>query len=204
MNIFEIIQIATAIILSLGGSGLILIGLTSWLAKVWANRIMQDEKLKHDRELASLREEFRGKIEKGIYIYKIQYEKEFEIYQELWATLIPLYQKTTLLRPVVGSHNPQEKEDERMRRRLEEFGKSFIPLQELVQKYRPFYAPEVFNALNKIMQICYKESVEYEFKEGRSHKEYWDSQQKFSTDISEAIDECCETIRKRINTKVVE
>ena len=72
------------------------------------------------------------------------------------------------------------------------------------QKYRPFYAPEVFNALNKIMQICYKESVEYEFKEGRSHKEYWDSQQKFSTDISEAIDECCETIRKRINTKVVE
>ena len=202
MNITEIIQISTAIIISLGGSSLILIGLSSWLAKVWANRIMQDEKSKHDRELANLREELRGRVEKRVYIYKIQYEKEFEIYQELWATLIPLYQKTTLLRPIIDNYDP--KEDERMRRRLEEFRKSFIPLQEVVQKQRPFYAPEIFNALNKIMMICHKESIEYEFKEGRSHKEYWDSQQKFSTDISVAIDECCETIRKRINAKVAE
>lgn len=48
-------SIASAIIVSFGGSAAILLCCSAWLGKVWANRIMQDEKAKHDIELSKFK-----------------------------------------------------------------------------------------------------------------------------------------------------
>lgn len=50
-------EIVAAIIASFGGAGAIILALSAWLGKVWANRIMQGDKAKHDRELEELRAE---------------------------------------------------------------------------------------------------------------------------------------------------
>lgn len=47
MTAKDIIEIAAASIASIGGSGLLIFGLSSWLGKVWANRILENEKHEH-------------------------------------------------------------------------------------------------------------------------------------------------------------
>ncbi|MBI5056439.1 MAG: hypothetical protein HZB61_07480 [Nitrospirae bacterium] len=74
----EIFEIAAAIIASSGVAGAVLFGLSSWLGKVWANRIMADEKAKHDRELATLRADLQHQNDRNISALKT----EFDIYRE--------------------------------------------------------------------------------------------------------------------------
>jgi len=82
MTFEETIKIATTILLSLGGGGIIVFALSSWLGKVWANRIMAEERAKYERELTELRakleranEESLSKLRTDLEIYRDKYLK---------------------------------------------------------------------------------------------------------------------------------
>jgi hypothetical protein len=60
MTFEETIKIASAVLLSIGSGGIIVFALSSWLGKVWANRIMDKERAAFERELAEL----KSKLEK--------------------------------------------------------------------------------------------------------------------------------------------
>ena len=51
----EILQVALAILGSIGAGGAIVFGLSSFLGKVWAHRLMASDSATHERELAKLR-----------------------------------------------------------------------------------------------------------------------------------------------------
>lgn len=75
----------TAVLAALGGGAAIIFGSSSWLGKVWANRLMEKEKAEHARELESLRnkltqdtESFKVKLKKSEFIF----QKEFEAISE--------------------------------------------------------------------------------------------------------------------------
>ncbi len=57
MSFTEILQLATAVITSLGGGALIVLAFSSWLGKVWASRILQQER--HQLELFRKEHEIR-------------------------------------------------------------------------------------------------------------------------------------------------
>ncbi len=48
-------EVVSAIILSFGGAGVIILALSSWIGKIWANRIMQGCVAKYEAELVELR-----------------------------------------------------------------------------------------------------------------------------------------------------
>ena len=56
MTFKDVLEIAAAVLLSLGGGGAIVLGLSSWLGKLWADRIMQKDRQTHELELARLRQ----------------------------------------------------------------------------------------------------------------------------------------------------
>ena len=70
MNYDDVFNIAAAILASVGGSAIIIVGLSSWLGKVWANRILEKDKLKVQKEyedkVVKLTKEFRDKREKQL------------------------------------------------------------------------------------------------------------------------------------------
>jgi hypothetical protein len=66
MAFHDILEIATAIIASVGGAGLILFGLSNWLGKVWAERLMQKERQQYNRELEELRNSLRSATEERL------------------------------------------------------------------------------------------------------------------------------------------
>lgn len=60
----EIFGIAAAIIASIGGAGAIIIAVSSWLGKVWANRILENQKKEHQREIESFKSQLQENINK--------------------------------------------------------------------------------------------------------------------------------------------
>ncbi|EPC3543473.1 hypothetical protein ACRZCT_003096 [Aeromonas hydrophila] len=76
MELKELLEIAGVILGSLGGGAAIIFGFSSWLGKVWANRLMEKEKAEHTRELESLRnrltqdtESYKVKLKKSEFIF---------------------------------------------------------------------------------------------------------------------------------------
>ena len=66
MTFQEILNIALTILGSIGIGGVIVLALSSWLGKVWANRIMDSEKQKYEKELTNLRADLERENQKAL------------------------------------------------------------------------------------------------------------------------------------------
>ena len=85
MTIQQILSITSGVLLSLGGGGAILICLSGWLGKVWAERLMNKERQRHSEELARLRSDLMlrndeqiNKMRNELEIYKEKHLKEHQ------------------------------------------------------------------------------------------------------------------------------
>lgn len=97
MELKELLEIAGMILGSLGGGAAIIFGFSSWLGKVWANRLMEKEKAEHTRELESLRnrltqdtESYKVKLKKSEFIFEKEYEAASE-FVSLKRSFVPTY-----------------------------------------------------------------------------------------------------------------
>ncbi len=83
MTFEDVAKIVLTIIASIGGGGLLVLGLSGWLGKVWANRLMAADQANHNRELERLRAELtqtnqilleaeRAKFNRGLEEFKAQ------------------------------------------------------------------------------------------------------------------------------------
>lgn len=82
MKLDDIISIVLTALLSLGGGGLIVLGLSNWLGKVWATRLMQNERQKHAEDLENLRSKLSLNNEQEIASVK----HDLEITKEKYLT----------------------------------------------------------------------------------------------------------------------
>jgi hypothetical protein len=78
MTITDVFSIATTVILSVGGGGIIVFALSSWLGKIWANRLMEAERAKHAEELERLRSELHHESEATL----TTLQSDLEIFKE--------------------------------------------------------------------------------------------------------------------------
>lgn len=68
------LAISATILGSLGGGGAIVVGLSSWIGKVWAARLMDNERHKHERELEALRASLKAKNDEQLTAISSDYE----------------------------------------------------------------------------------------------------------------------------------
>jgi hypothetical protein len=85
MSLPDILNVVAAGLLSLGTGGAIIFGLSSWLGKVWANRLMESERAKHAQDLEKLRVELQhhsktnlASMKSDLEIYKAKHLKGHE------------------------------------------------------------------------------------------------------------------------------
>lgn len=82
-------EVSTAVLSSLGGAGVIIIGLSSWLGKVWATRVMNKEKHKQQESLTQITEsiksennieleKLKARIDSYSHVYKLDKTNEHE------------------------------------------------------------------------------------------------------------------------------
>lgn len=91
----DIWQTALAIIGSIGGGGIIIVGISSWLGKLWADKLMKKSEYEYQRNLELIKQDF----EKKNYIHQAKFTKEFEIYGVLTESCCKMITATYALFP---------------------------------------------------------------------------------------------------------
>lgn len=90
MNIEMIFEVAGAMLLSLGAGGALVLALSGWLGRVWAERLMVKETAKHNSDLEQLRSSLQVQTDQSVQIYK----QKIDLYKEVGAPLVELLVKT--------------------------------------------------------------------------------------------------------------
>ncbi|MDP3745220.1 MAG: hypothetical protein Q8Q76_12915 [Methylotenera sp.] len=75
----DISNIALTIIGTIGTAGAIVFGLSTWLGKFWADKLLASEQQKYEKELANLRSDLESKNQEALANIKHQQEKSIEI-----------------------------------------------------------------------------------------------------------------------------
>ncbi|MCL1123543.1 hypothetical protein [Shewanella surugensis] len=179
-------------ILTSGVTSVVMTGLLAFIGKIWIGRILAKEKKSID---AYLKKE-QTKLDKGLHIHKVKFEKEFQIYQDIWAKLVDLKQATLSLRPIVDRVNSKESHEDRKMQRLKEYQVALNEYLNAVEYSQPFYAEDVYASLREVFDATYEESIKYKYGE-ESDTGYWEHSVNNIKKIIKLIDTCQKVIRKR-------
>lgn len=173
MEIKEVFEIAGAVLASLGGGSAIVFGLSSWLGKVWANRILENEKAEHSKDLEQYKRELTEELEKikslndkALYVSKAQYDNEYSIYLEIWSALNEVIIYSKMLYPIMES-TPADKE-ERQKFKNEKYNNyvgKYNLFSFLIDKYAPFYKKEFYESFKQVRNLCHSLGVTFEIYE---------------------------------------
>ena len=95
MELIEYVKLATAFIVSIGGTSVVVIGLAKWFGDFLSKRLLDSYNNKHEQELEKIKnkyakelEETRNAMEKAKLQFARYSEKQFESYNSLWKILL--------------------------------------------------------------------------------------------------------------------
>lgn len=105
MGMVEIFKISGAILASVGGAAAIIFALSTWLGKVWANRILEKDKLAYSSELEHIKNQLHTDAEKQQFVFSLYFEGQFKIYNNLWVSLSGLQNEVEKLWEEASTRN---------------------------------------------------------------------------------------------------
>lgn len=139
----------------------------------------------------------RFKNDKAILVHKMQFEKEFEIYKELWPELMKLKGATLELRPICEVIREGQSEEEREIEKSENFNTPFKKCVNIFLQNKPFYPKDIYEMVEQIIKISRKEV--YEWKDTKENRlSNYKNAEKNIEEISTEIEKVCLKIRDRI------
>jgi len=142
----------------------------------------------------------KSALEKEQFIHRLQFEKEFEIYLELWKKLFVLKEATEMLMPVIDYDEPGLTEEETRKIRLEKAIKAYDEVRTAINHYKPFFAKDVYKNANKILNESFKQALASQYP-GRNVEEFlqnFERAQKRTEEILNIIDKIDKSISTRI------
>ena len=160
---------------------------------------IESVKTEYAKELEGLKSQLNAKF----HAQTVRFEKEFKVYEQLWATLLNLRNATLNLRPSGDSVDPNESEEDRRKRRLERFKAAFDVFYPTVYENKPFFPLGIFDHLDSLRRLITSESVDYSWRrdepnERRYDPNYWEKARANADKIMVATDAICDLIRQRI------
>ena len=161
-NLFSILNLIVLILLSLYG-------------KAWVNR----KKVKLEKEI----EELKASHSKELFIHKLQFEKEFKIYEYLWMNIAHFQRALHLF------SDPEDKGQ------LDEIARLFREVKETIINNTPFYSEEINEKAELILNLSIR-PILLSVHEKKIKKEGLEDIEKEISIICADIEEA---IRKRIN-----
>jgi len=125
MNWDQAFKLATSILASVGSGAVIIFAMSSWLGKVWANRILEADKLKYQHALQ---------------VVNRYSETQFHLYNDLWSSLCDLR--------IAGDSLWEDANSQNARR----FALQLQKTRDMVQKRSLLVEDEHYEALKRLMQ----------------------------------------------------
>lgn len=221
MNVQDVLQVAATIVAGIGSAGFIILAFSGWLGKVWAARILEQDRLKYQSELERLKgelearnRELQGEIDKTTYVHRQHFETEFRALRAIWRRIAKMRRDMSSLRPMFSIRNLDETRDDRfkaMEERFARFAVAFDAAINAVDDNRPFLTDELSAALERILKAAQAEHVALQLDpigdaEGANRarkKDWYDEGRENYLAVQALLDEIVVLIRARLRTLAV-
>jgi hypothetical protein len=173
MSGYDVLKVVLGVIASLGGGGAIVLGLSGWLGKVWAERLMEKERHEHAQALESDRAKYakelealkakyeqthrrlQNELDKTIYGHQLKTQTEFNALMELWKKVPPLESALHWARmaSVLSGADAASL-------RMDQLTEATKNLQSLLSDFGPFVDARIYENLKKMISIANEEYFE--------------------------------------------
>src|SRR5579864_5487370 len=141
MSVSDIFISAGAILGSVGVGGATVAALSGWLGKVWANRLMEQDRAKYAADLEALKSRFeqshrrlQAELDKTIFGHQLKTQTEFNALMEMWKKVPPL-ESAVRWAPVAVSLGGSA---EAATRELDQLKEATVKLESLLEDFGPF------------------------------------------------------------------
>ncbi|HDY89183.1 MAG TPA: hypothetical protein ENH82_13840 [bacterium] len=191
-------------------------GLVGFLAKIWFNRIHTREKAGLNEQLVKIKGalqatnmQLQSALDKSLHINAVQFDAEFQTYQELWSKLVQI-------RKAIRELDLETTPDTETKR--EAFDTAVDEFPDMVEQRRPFFPATIAKHLFHLIDLVSEEAKNREEQRGKSDRdrERYTGAEAWKTinfinaqswrnmrEMSEVSDKICELIRGRITGTVV-
>lgn len=139
-------------------------------------------------------EGYKAQLEQRKLVSRVQFEKEFQIYSEIWTSLIDMRTAAYNLRPLYEGNNPPT-----FTEKSSEFNKAFEKYWNVIEKNQPFYNEQIYSKLKDIRALVHKEGREAAMLPIGKDMEYYIQGMKNVDEIINQTYEVCKAIRERIS-----
>lgn len=148
----QIWQIVLAIIASIGGAGIIILGVVKFASDMIAERLSKRYEIKLNKEL----EAFKAGINKKTYISRARFDTEFQIYRELSESVLSMIECTYWLFPSGLEHLPSDKEEEKKIyiERYNKAGDAIRLAQKSIRANAPFIPSGFYARFEELSKLC--------------------------------------------------
>ena len=181
-NILSILNLAALILLSLFG-------------KNWVNKKKSEIEKSMNKEL----EEIKSALSKEQLIHKLQFEKEFDIYEKLWARLIIFENVTRRYIAILSFFEPKKDLDETQKKMLQKYNGAFGDIEKTISISKPFYSVQVYKYTDELLNAAHSKVISSQFiSYEKEPKKYLNEFKKYNKEIKKIIDNIEEAIRERI------
>ncbi|WP_435262672.1 hypothetical protein [Tenacibaculum sp. nBUS_03] len=135
--------------------------------------------------------------DQSILVHKMQFEKEFDIYKELWPELMKLKRATLELRPISETVPASLSQDEIDNQKSKNFNEPFMNSVKIFMENKPFYPKDIFEDVELILKTSQKEAYQWKDTQENRLSNYNIAKENID-EISSKIDTVCLKIRDRI------
>ena len=137
--------------------------------------------------------------DKTVLIHKIQFEKEFNIYDELWPCLTDLRNATHALRPNIEQIDMSIPEEVRRKKKAEDFIKAHNKCVGVFDNNKPFYPEDIYEKIADLILKTKFEKNSFDFMLEVNLERFDEAKLKMD-EIIQKVESICLKIRSRIGT----
>ena len=149
----------------------------------------QKHRVRYETRMQTSLEELRNRSSRGLFVYELQFQKEFEIYLCLWKEVLALGRSASQFREILTGADSTPSDD------LEKLRTTHDGLRDRVYDNRPFYAPDVYDMAKELLKKARKVLSHQDERRRTNNRE---KTEELLDEISRMIDRLCDAIRERI------
>src|SRR5260221_7098450 len=177
-------KVVAAAILSVGGGGVIVVGLSSWLGKLWAQLLMQKDIAKYAADLESLKGKLEGankriqaELDKTVYVHRVQFETEFKALSGIWAKVAAVRSALAEFRPQLEIVAPDHENDlvpaDKLEKKLAKFVNVCGEFRLVVHEYNPVYPKDIYDELERLIDLLTDEEEQIKLTDEKPFTGIW-------------------------------
>ncbi|GEM_PF-6710047 len=173
-------------------------GIMTWIEKLVIQKKLDAQKAEYEKQLEELKAQFLQKHT----VHKLQFEKEFQIYESLWVELVEL-RKIIIISPIIDRFSEDANPLDVYKKRWKKAVSKFEAVSAIFNNQKPFFYRPVSEQVDKLLKECRNHLIVFNnevltSRERKPEPDVYLEVEKFRDKVENVIDKIEQIIQERI------